>query len=89
MNLSDMFGIEYNKISEEIKTTIDNMHEIQQHIITTPPLTDLTICKTLENEYKYLTDYTFLLSTLYMKMSQLYHYTRLVNESIVNKKDEE
>ena len=80
MNLNEIFGEEFDKIRQEEIMMIKNIKSIRKHIGEIPPITDLTICKKLENEYLLMHEYTSLLANTYMKLSQLYHYTKLINK---------
>ena len=79
MDLNEIFGKEFNKIRQEEIAIRKSIADIQECINQIPPITDLVICKRLENEYQNLYEYTMLLANTYMKLSQLYHYTELIN----------
>jgi len=84
MNLNKSFAEEFDKICQEEATMMKNIKSIRKYIGELPPLTNLNVCKKLEDEHLRMYEYTTLLANTYMKLSQLYHYTRLINEQILD-----
>jgi hypothetical protein len=84
MGINNAMGKEWENIGADIFSLDKCLSEIKQTITDIPAITDLEICKQLEKEYGNLAEYTFLLATAYLKMSQMYHYTRVINESALD-----
>jgi len=80
MNLNESFGKEFEALSAESNQLMSYVTEIRNKIDGIPKITDLNICHDLEKEYGNLGEYTRLLGDTFFKLSQIYHYVRLVNK---------
>jgi hypothetical protein len=84
MDSNKIFNKDFDNVCSEVKIIEENRISILKCISQIPPLTNLEICKNLEDEYWNLYEYTMLLANAYMKVSQLYHYVKLINEQALN-----
>lgn len=87
MNLNESFGKEFDALSADSNRLMDYVTEIRHKIADIPAITDLNVCHDLEIEYGNLGEYTRLLGETFFKLSQLYHYTRLVNTAVLEEKN--
>ena len=83
MNINESFGKEFDALSSESNRLMDYVTEIRNKINDIPAITDLNVCHDLEIEYGNLGEYTRLLGDTFFKLSQMYHYVRLVNKSVL------
>jgi hypothetical protein len=81
MTINESYKNEFDRLNAEGMMLDKNIHEISKTISEMPPLTDLKICKQLENEYYHLYEYYSLLAETSLKVSQLYRYTHIMNQS--------
>jgi hypothetical protein len=78
--MNESFGKEFDALSVESNQLMDYVTQIRNKISDIPAITDLNVCLELEKEYFNLGEYTRLLGDTFFKLSQMYHYVRLVNK---------
>jgi len=80
MDMNESFGKEFDALSVESNQLMAYVTEIRNKINDIPQITDLNVCLELEKEYGNLGEYTRLLGDTFFKLSQMYHYVRLINK---------
>ena len=84
MNINESFGKEFDSLSAESNQLMNYVTEIRNKINDIPRITDLNVCFELEKKYAKLGEYTRLLGDTFFKLSQMYHYVKLVNKAVLD-----
>jgi len=84
VNLNESFSEEYNYILDRVNFVNGMIKNIQTTILTTPQLSSLEVCASLETSYYALYNQYQRLAELTLQMSEMYKYVYLVNNALVN-----